>query len=146
MKENNEEIKIYYNVNLDEEHYYKFGERGSFSKTPEGMIRVESFPQIEDTQLWPAYKLVNNEWILDENKLLAIQEKISKQERIEQINLEMEEIQAKLNNTDYKTLKWMEGLLTDEEYNPTKEERISLRSRYNELEEEIRKIKEGGSN
>ncbi len=135
---------MYYAIKLNEEGYFtgQYIESSNKETAERNGILVKSLPNADEV-FYPAYKYINNEWILDENKLLAIQEKISKQERIEQINLEMEEIQAKLNNTDYKTLKWMEGLLTDEEYNPTKEERISLRSRYNELEEEIKEI-EGG--
>lgn len=150
MKENNEEIKIYYNVNLDEEHYYKFGERGSFSKTPEGMISVESFPPNEDERLWPAYKYENGEWILDEEKLRIIQEKISKQEVIEKKYLEIEELKNKLNNTDYNAIKCLEqiikhfeAILPLGEYKSIGNNRESWREQINKLEEEIKEI-EGG--
>lgn len=137
-------MEMYYGIRLDAEGYFKKKTESSSKRIAEmNGILVESLPDSEE-RFYPAYKLINGEWILDEEKARIIQERINKQEAIEQINLEMEEIQAKLNNTDYKALKWMEGLLTDEEYNPIKEERMSLRSRYNELEEEIKEIE--GSN
>lgn len=137
-------MEMCYGIRLDAEGYFKKKTESSSKRIAEmNGILVESLPPNENQAFWPAYKLINNEWIFDEEKARIIQERINKQEAIEQINLEMEEIQAKLNNTDYKALKWMEGLLSDEEYNPIKEERMSLRRRYNELEEEIKKI-EGG--
>ena len=44
------------------------------------------------------------------------------------------ELKAKLSETDYKALKYMEGWLTEEEYAPVKAQRQALRDQINELE------------
>ena len=64
---------------------------------------------------------------------------ISKQEyddheRIRNIDKEIAELKIKLEKTDYKVLKYVEGVLSDEEYIPLKEERQNYRNRINELE------------
>ena len=45
-----------------------------------------------------------------------------------------------LNKSDYKAIKYSEGLYTDEEYEPIKQEREQYREKINELEEELAKI------
>ena len=61
---------------------------------------------------------------------------------IKKQNLEKEITKTKelLSNTDYMTLKYVDGLYTDEEYQPIKENREHLRKRINSLEEELSKI------
>jgi hypothetical protein len=44
----------------------------------------------------------------------------------------------KLANTDYKAIKYAEGWLSDEEYEPIKAERQALRDKINALENEIK--------
>lgn len=48
---------------------------------------------------------------------------------------EIAELKSKLSETDYKAIKYAEGLYTDEEYAPVKELRQTWRDRINELEE-----------
>lgn len=45
-----------------------------------------------------------------------------------------------LANTDYKALKYAEGLITDEEYKETLELRKSYREKINKYEEELKKL------
>ena len=48
--------------------------------------------------------------------------------------LEIEQLKAQLAETNDKVIEYAEGLLTAEEYAPTKAERQALRERINELE------------
>ncbi len=51
--------------------------------------------------------------------------------------MEIEQCKSLLSLSDYKAIKYAEGLLTDEEYAPIKAERQALRDRINELEKEL---------
>lgn len=51
--------------------------------------------------------------------------------------LEINELKQKLNETDYKAIKYAEGLLSVEEYEPIKLQRQEWRDKINELEEEL---------
>ena len=53
---------------------------------------------------------------------------------IQAINREISELKKKLFDTDYKAIKYAEGLLTDEEYAEVKAQREEWRKRINELE------------
>lgn len=53
----------------------------------------------------------------------------------EQKLAEIESLKAQLASTDYKAIKFAEGWLTADEYEPIKLQRQSLRDRINELEE-----------
>ena len=53
---------------------------------------------------------------------------------IQDINREINELKKKLFDTDYKAIKYAEGLLTDEEYAEAKAQREEWRKRINELE------------
>jgi hypothetical protein len=55
----------------------------------------------------------------------------------EQIQIEINTYKQLLTQTDYKSLKHADGALTDEEYQPTKEQRASWRARINELEQQL---------
>ena len=46
-------------------------------------------------------------------------------------------LKHKLAETDYKAIKYAEGLLTEEEYAPTKTERQAMRDEINRLEAEL---------
>lgn len=50
---------------------------------------------------------------------------------------DIEGLKQQLADTDYKAIKYAEGLISAEEYAPTKAERQSIRDRINELQEEI---------
>lgn len=55
--------------------------------------------------------------------------------------LRISSLKAKLNATDYKAIKYAEGLLTAEEYAPIKAQRESWREEINRLESEIESLK-----
>lgn len=46
-------------------------------------------------------------------------------------------LKSELTNSDYKAIKYAEGLLTAEEYEPTKKQRAEWRARINELEAQL---------
>lgn len=50
---------------------------------------------------------------------------------------EIEQCKAKLTATDYKAIKYAEGLISEADYAPIKAERQALRDRINELEAEL---------
>lgn len=52
-------------------------------------------------------------------------------------NLRIEILKFKLQKTDYKAIKYAEGLLTEEEYAPIKAERQAMRDEINRLEAEL---------
>lgn len=58
-------------------------------------------------------------------------------ERVKGIHNEFNELHYALKRTDYKAIKYAEGLYTDEEYAPVKEQRQALRDRINELKASI---------
>lgn len=55
-----------------------------------------------------------------------------------QIETQISEYKKLLSGTDYKTLKYIEGYLTEEEYSETKIQRQEWREKINELEELIK--------
>ena len=54
--------------------------------------------------------------------------------QVELWNREILELKEELNRTDYKALKYAEGVMTDEDYQPTGTQRQAWRRRINELE------------
>jgi hypothetical protein len=56
---------------------------------------------------------------------------------IQAINREISELKKKLFGTDYKAIKYSEGLLTDEEYAEVKAQREEWRSAINKLEDRL---------
>ena len=58
--------------------------------------------------------------------------------QIEVWNREIFELKEELSQTDYKAIKYAEGVMTDEEYQPVGIQRQAWRHRINELEEMIR--------
>ena len=61
---------------------------------------------------------------------------ILKQEKLERIS----ELKSLLSATDYKAIKYAEGLLSEEEYAPIKSQRQAYRDEINELERAIYKL------
>ena len=66
------------------------------------------------------------------------------QEEIDELNNmqpsteeQISELKQQLTDTDYKAIKYAEGLLTEEEYAETKAQRQEWRARINELESEM---------
>ena len=62
------------------------------------------------------------------------------EERISVIEGEINALKQLLANTDYKALKYAEGLITDEEYKETLELRKSYREKINKYEEELKEL------
>lgn len=62
--------------------------------------------------------------------------------RAEQINSEITALKQLLTNSDYKALKYSEGLISDIEYTEIKTYRENLRAQINQLEEELATIDE----
>lgn len=62
--------------------------------------------------------------------------------RVEQINSEITALKQLLTNSDYKALKYSEGLISDIEYAETKLYRENLRAQINQLEEELATLNE----
>lgn len=56
---------------------------------------------------------------------------------IQAINREINELKRKLSDTDYKAIKYSEGLLTDKEYAEVKAQRQAWRDEINRLEEKL---------
>ena len=54
-----------------------------------------------------------------------------------EINIELSKVHFELSQTDYKAIKYFEGYYTEEEYQPIKEYRESLREQIRALENEI---------
>ena len=52
------------------------------------------------------------------------------------MNLQIEILKHKLQETDYKAIKYAEGWISEEEYAPIKAERQALREEINRLEKE----------
>lgn len=62
--------------------------------------------------------------------------------RVDQINGEINGLKQLLTSTDYKAIKYSEGLISDIEYAETKLYRQNLRAQINQLEEELAALDE----
>jgi hypothetical protein len=62
--------------------------------------------------------------------------------RIEEINGEIRALKQILANSDYKAIKYAEGVMTENEYAETKKLRKEIRIKINQLEEELATISE----
>ena len=83
-------------------------------------------------------KVVDNALTVENLQLTAEQEKeISYMETIIQIN----DYKKKLEDSDYKALKFIDGEFTEEEYAPIREERKHYRIKINELEKCLKNFK-----
>ena len=62
--------------------------------------------------------------------------------RADQINSEITALKQLLTNSDYKAIKYSEGLISDIEYAEIKTYRENLRAQINQLEEELATLNE----
>lgn len=69
---------------------------------------------------------INNQIIKNETYELDMQ--------IAEINRQISEYKEKLNQSDYKALKYFEGFISEDDYKPIKEERQKYRDKINSLE------------
>ena len=98
------------------------------------IIQVEDsvFKDLEKHKLmWSNGELVNNPNYED------YQAEIKKERDNQKIKQRIEELKQLLNETDYRAVKYAEGLYTEEEYKPYKELRQSYRDEINELEKQL---------
>lgn len=72
--------------------------------------------------------------IIDESYFYEVVDHQAIREEIEQ---QITDLKAQLAASDYNCLKWVEGHLTDDEYQPIKEQRQELRDKINELENSL---------
>lgn len=84
---------------------------------------LKEFPSQFETQKF-IYNKETDEILINPNYI---------ENRVE-IENEITQYKKLLNDTDYKTLKYIEGYLTDEEYAETKIQRQEWRNKINELE------------
>ena len=68
---------------------------------------------------------------------------MSQNEVIYEYRTKINVLKNKLYDTDYKAIKYAEGLLSEEEYAPIKEQRQTWRNEINTLEEELKELQEG---
>lgn len=59
------------------------------------------------------------------------------QKRIDEINFQIFELKDKLSATDYKCLKYIDGVLSESEYAEIKDYRAKLREQINKLEDNL---------
>ena len=67
---------------------------------------------------------------------------MSQNEVIYEYRTKINVLKNKLYDTDYKAIKYAEGLLSEEEYAPIKEQRQTWRNEINTLEEELKELQE----
>lgn len=67
---------------------------------------------------------------------------MSQNEIIFETKREIAKLKDKLQKTDYKAIKFAEGLISEEEYAPIKEQRQAWRNEINKLEEELKELQE----
>ena len=140
MEKEIEEVIIYKAIKLDENGYFTGTYiEGTDKKMLEmNGILVDEVPNEENQELWKAYKIIDGKWEADEDKLFTLKENMQIRESNEKTLMEMEEIKQELSSLDYKTIKFLEGELTKEEYDSNKEYKQSLREKYNKLEKKLK--------
>ena len=101
-------------------YYYKTKEGNGYLnlKTPSNN---ENYIQITEEEFNELTKVEEH---------IPTEEEIAKQEKLNRIN----ELKKLLSSTDYKAIKYAEGLITEEEYEPIKTQRQAWRNEISELE------------
>ncbi len=102
-----------------------------------GFIEVESLPYTHQYRQYLAVEdgqLIAKDMVLDEEQ--------EKNIRRMEIADEIQVCKDALTASDYKALKYIDGLYTEEEYAVIKAERQGYRDRINELEEELESLDE----
>lgn len=115
------------------ERIYEDGHLGSFTESPEMAYKMgwyENRISKDDVKQSDV-----NGWTY-RKEVCPMKSEHDKQ--IELWNREIFELKEELNRTDYKAIKYAEGVMTDDEYQPTGIQRQAWRHRINELEELIK--------
>lgn len=91
------------------------------------------------------YAIKNNLFIkeIEPNEMGNRRFKIIEQPKSTQkelLQLEIEELKTKLSETDYKAIKFSEGVITLAEYEPTREQRKQWREKINILENSLKNV------
>ena len=115
------------------EKMYPDGHLGSFTQSAElayksGWDIENNYISIEDTQ----QSDINGWTYRKELCPMKTEEDLLK----DQYRLEITQLKKQLSDTDYKAIKYAEGILTEEEYAPDKLQRAYWRERINLLEQE----------
>lgn len=110
---------------------YEDGHLGSYTESAEMAYKMgwdieHNYILIADTE-----KSDVNGWTYPKD---ICPHKSERDKQIELWNREIFELKEELSQTDYKAIKYAEGVLTDEEYQPTGIQRQAWRKRINELE------------
>lgn len=98
-------------------------------------------------------KLENHEYCIADDLRSVIpyektQEEIEReqlQEYLLGLKFQIEELKGLLSSTDYKTLKYLEGELTQEEYEQAKQKRAEWRTQIDVIQQEIDEYENGGA-
>ena len=104
-------------------YYYRTKDNKGTLKAKEKVID-ESWIQIEESE----YNTITNEI---QPKIVSNKEKMKARQEIMQLKVE-------LSKLDYKTIKYIEGALSEEEFEEVKTQKQQMRNRINELEEELK--------
>lgn len=109
-------------MNEDKKYYYQNGnnfriENNPLLELPEGFVEITE-EEYEQAQA---------------NILASLRQKTPIQEKKEQIA----KLEQLLASSDWKQHKWKDGDMTDEEYEPIRQQRHAWRVRINELEAEL---------
>lgn len=110
---------------------YEDGHLGSYTESAETAYKMgwnieHNYIPIADTE-----KSDVNGWTYPKD---VCPHKSERDKQIELWNREIFELKEELSQTDYKAIKYAEGVLTDEDYQPTGIQRQAWRKRINELE------------
>ena len=120
------------------EKMYPDGHLGSFTQSAElayksGWDIEHNYIAIEDTQQSDI-----NGWTYRKNVCpMKTEQDLLK----DQYRLEIQQLKKQLSDTDYKAIKYAEGLYSEEEYAPIKKHRQMQRQAINELNVKIRELK-----
>lgn len=102
----------------------------------EDLIKLYQIIEIDDQYedcIHSDFELVDNTYVFNIDKYNKRKQKLDLEDAI--YNLK-----NKLSSTDYQAIKFAEGHITEEEYQPTKQQRALWRTQINELEEQIKNL------
>lgn len=95
-------------------------------------ISDEDYADLVETK-----KKWSNGQLIDDETYAARKAKKDALEKKESLIKEIESLKKTLASLDYHTLKHVDGEMTDEEYEPIKQQKIQLRARINEIESQL---------
>ena len=107
-----------------------------------GKFNCQSFP-LDDTAIEVSLEDLEQIGItkcFDVENNCVIDYDNSKELRIQEINERIDELKRLLQDSDYRAIKYAEGLYTEEEYAPYKAQRKAYRDEINQLEEELNSL------